>query len=399
MAADTTGAAPSRVLHLAGLWSIGVVQPIFDILGNNPEFFVAHGTRGRDLICLVLGLCLVGPMCVIVPTLCAARVGRRSYQVVTWAAVAVLVTAIALPIVKRSWDLDTAETFATAGAMGMVLASGYIAFSALRLFATFMSLATVVVPVVFLLQPAMTGLLWAEDDRPLPRAEFAATPPVVMLVFDQLPLPSLLDRESEIDETFYPHFSSLSQDASWFRNASTVGALNDVALPAILTGNRPTRGLLPTATDHPDNLFALLGSAYRVEAFEPLTRLCPEPVCPPQRPPPVVWYASVLLDLSVVYQHFILPDELTARLPPITQNWKEFVANDSWSARWLERRRTDRRQPVHEFIESIGTPSPDDRPPFYFAHVLLPHEPWVYLPSGQRFTSVGNTVGLARSGH
>ncbi len=400
MAADTKRALGFWTLHVAGLWSIGIVQPIFEVLGNNPEFFVAHDTRGRDLIGLILGLCVVAPLCIVTFTLLAVRIGRRCYQVMTWTVLTLLVMAIALPILKRSLDLGAKETFAVAGVVGVLMASGYFVFSPLRLFMSFLSFATVVVPIAFLFQLPVSSLISTTNQSLLPDVKFKTTPPVVMLVFDQLPLPSLLDRDSQIDETLYPHFAELSRDASWFRNASAVGTLTVDALPALLTGNYPEQGRLPTIADYPSNVFTLLGPTYRVEGFEPLTRLCPKTVCRQRRLPFLVWYASVLLDLSVVYQHIVLPDELTVTLPPMTENWKDFVENDNMRRRWIERRTSDRRQMVHEFVESIDVLDYRDRPPFYFLHTLLPHEPWVYLPSGQRFSTNGNTVGLSpRTSH
>ena len=101
MAADTKRALGFLALHVAGLWSIGIVQPIFEVLGNNPEFFVAHDTRGRDLIGLILGLCVVAPLCIVTFTLLAVGIGRRCYQVMTWTVLTLLVMAIALPILPQ----------------------------------------------------------------------------------------------------------------------------------------------------------------------------------------------------------------------------------------------------------------------------------------------------------
>ena len=80
----------------------------------------------------------------------------------------------------------------------------------------------------------------ASDHGPLEGVTFATTPPIVVVVFDQLPLISLLDRDGRIDGTLYPNFAALSRDAAWFRNASAVGDMTNWALPAILTGNYPT---------------------------------------------------------------------------------------------------------------------------------------------------------------
>ena len=121
------------------------------------------------------------------------------------------------------------------------------------------------------------------DHGPLDGVAFGATPAVVVVVFDQLPLVSLLDRDGRIDRTVYPNFAALANDATWFRNASAVSGLTHTALPAILTGNYPAPELLPTTRDHPHNLFTLFGSRYHLNVLEPLTDLCPETLCETDR--------------------------------------------------------------------------------------------------------------------
>ena len=56
-----------------------------------------------------------------------------------------------------------------------------------------------------------------------------------------------------------------------------------IAVPAILTGQRPKPGTLPSLADHPDNLFTLLGKRYTIRASEQVTRLCPSRYCPRTR--------------------------------------------------------------------------------------------------------------------
>ena len=50
-----------EAMHVGGLWSVAVLQPLFDVLGRGPEFFVAHDTGPGYLIGLVLLLGLAGP--------------------------------------------------------------------------------------------------------------------------------------------------------------------------------------------------------------------------------------------------------------------------------------------------------------------------------------------------
>ena len=48
-------------LHVAALWAIAVAQPLFDLLGNNPEFFVAHRAGAADVLAVALALALLPP--------------------------------------------------------------------------------------------------------------------------------------------------------------------------------------------------------------------------------------------------------------------------------------------------------------------------------------------------
>ena len=204
-----------------------------------------------------------------------------------------------------------------AAGCGAAAGFAYIRLAPLRLFATFLSPALVVVPAAFLLTPGIAGLLAAADEESALDVAFGATPPVVIVIFDQLPLISLLDADGRIDPALYPHFAALASESTWFRNASAVAEYTSFALPAILTGNYPERGRLPVAADYPENLFTLLGGRYRLHVQEPLTELCPAALCPPRRAPPTARLAGILSDLAVVYLAVILPDDLAARLPPV----------------------------------------------------------------------------------
>ena len=176
-----------------------------------------------------------------------------------------------------------AGRLALAAGCGAATSVAYICLAPLRLFATFLSPALVVVPAVFLLTPGIAGLLAASDEEPALDVAFGATPPVVVAIFDQLPLISLLDADGRIDPALYPHFAALASESTWFCNASAVAEYASFALPAILTGNYPEFGRLPVAADYPENLFTLLGGRYRLHVQEPLTELCPAALCPSPR--------------------------------------------------------------------------------------------------------------------
>ena len=177
----------------------------------------------------------------------------------------------------------------------------------------------------------------------------AGRPPVVMIVFDAFPTVSLLNAHSRIDGARYPTFARLAADSTWFPYATTSVDETGHAFREIFTSRTSWRFAKPTYAKHPNNLFPLLGRRYHVEASEEGTSFCPKRLCP---------------DVIQQSRDSILR-ELEAGRP------ERFLA-------WLER---------------FG---PSRRPTFYFKHVLLPHTPWVYLPSGHTYYDGPSEHGLSR---
>ncbi|MDQ4049239.1 MAG: sulfatase-like hydrolase/transferase [Actinomycetota bacterium] len=184
----------------------------------------------------------------------------------------------------------------------------------------------------------------------LPAAATAAAPktPVVMVLFDELPVTSLLGKKGGIDHFRYPNFAAFAQRSTWYANATTASDASKFAIPSVLDGRAPRRNLEPTAGGHPDNLFTLLHRrGYDLHVEEEATDLCPYPNCKRR------------------------------------YDARYFLAHDR-----LERFRT--------WLSGIN---PGRRPGLYYKHLLLPHVPFVFLPSGQRYerTVLGRVPGLNSS--
>jgi arylsulfatase A-like enzyme len=378
------------------LWSFAVSQPLYSVLRANREFFVAHRTTAVDLITFIalLTFLLPGALCL----LCAAvtHISARAGEALHNGLVAVLLTAFVSQIFVQIFDMPSVPHFALAAAAGIVGAWLYATVPALRTFVTYLGPSVVVFPALFALHPSMRPFAWPDDRSERTAATIpAGSPPIVMVVFDQLPLTSLLSESGGIDPR-YPHFAELADGATWFRNASTVAELTGWAMPALTSGFAPQRSRLPTAHDYPANLFTVLGSTYHHEVIEPITHLCPERLCEGQPAPIQERLAIHMLDASVVYLHTVLPWDLRGLLPPLTQDWKNFVQGQHWQRRWISARDADRREGPRRFVESISRSDP--QPTLYFLHALLPHEPYMYLKSGQQFTDDPRLYGLQGSG-
>ena len=49
-------------LHLAALWALAILQPLLNLLGNNPDFFVARDNTAGQITLFVLLLAFLPPL-------------------------------------------------------------------------------------------------------------------------------------------------------------------------------------------------------------------------------------------------------------------------------------------------------------------------------------------------
>jgi hypothetical protein len=157
---------------------------------------------------------------------------------------------------------------------------------------------------------------------------------IVMVVFDELPLTSLMGPGGRIDAGRYPSFAGLARTATWYRGATAVHDSTALAVPAMLDGRYPRRGLRSDVISHPVNLFTLLAHSYEVNASEEATGLCPTSLCEPL----------------------------------------EGTASSHLGGGKIRRFR--------DFVRQV---QPRERPTLWFKHVLLPHVPWQFYPSGRHY--------------
>lgn len=170
--------------------------------------------------------------------------------------------------------------------------------------------------------------------RAEPRREIPRPRTIVMVVFDELPLSSLMGPDGRIDAGRYPAFARLARTANWYRGATAVHDSTALAVPAMLDGRFPRPGLRSDVYSHPANLFTLLADRYELHVSEEATGLCPTSMC-------------------------------RARATTTASNLSH-----------------GKVQRFRNFVAGIRV---RDRPALWFKHTLLPHVPWLYYPSGTRY--------------
>ena len=371
---------PLSLLHLFTLWSFAIAQPLFDLLGSHPEFFVARRIVLLELLLLVLCLSLLFPAAVGGGLLLLYRVSRRMAVILQTVLFATLVGLIFLPILRWKGPLSGYWILLPAVLAGLTFVIVYTRFSPVKLLLSILSPSVLVFPVAFLAYSPTTKIL-VSDAAPQPevaRVESAGDGvSVVMLVLDELPLFSLLDAEGNIDAERFPNFSALAGDSTWYRYATTVAESTDTVIPSILSASYPVSDTLPIYLDHRDNLFTLLARTHELKVFESITQLCPPQLCPPRFRESLHTRMGVLLeDVATVYEHLVLPEPWAEGIPDIRQGWGQF--RKAWQAVFYDQVVSS----FERFLESLESAS---TPSLYYYHGLLPHFPWMLLPSGKRY--------------
>jgi arylsulfatase A-like enzyme len=394
-------------LGVVGLAGLAITQPLLDLFGRNPEFFVAGRYDAGQIVGFALvvacapalvALLIVGALWLVAP-----RAGQVAYALAIWAFAALFGLAL----------LDTAGVERIALALGAAAALGalvtWLAMSrpAARTFLAYLAAGNVAFVVVFLVgSPA--GELVTTPAQAVDRGSVSAPPlpgPVILVILDEFPVSTVMREDGTLNRERFPSLGRLADSSTWFRNASSHSPMTAQSVPSLLTGTLHEDGTLPTYQDHPRSYLTLFGARYPVNRYELLTDMCPPSYCDP---PPQSALADALDDARVVYGHRVLPGSLADGLPSVDHSWGDFGSDDGGAGpasesgagevtgttttttiddaydRWREMPAVDRgalgqSRAVDEVTSRIGPEASVN-----LVHVALPHYPWTLTPWGDR---------------
>jgi hypothetical protein len=105
-------------LHLAVLWAFAVGQPLFDLLGDAPEFFVARGNTRGDIVLLALTVTFVPPLLLALVEALAALVSARLREALHLTFVGVLLGAFLLQLLDGAGAPVAVLVALAGGALG-----------------------------------------------------------------------------------------------------------------------------------------------------------------------------------------------------------------------------------------------------------------------------------------
>jgi hypothetical protein len=387
-----------RLAELLALTGFAIAQPVLDVTGRSPDFFLYRRPSNNDMRLLLLFVVAAPPLLLWAVELAVGLVSRAAARVVHLVLVAGLLAVLAVEVGKHLHLLRGVPLAVLGALAGVALAVVVARSERVRQALRYAAPAPLLFALVFTMTAPAGALVRPASGKNAVRAVAAKRPPVVFVFFDEFPLRALLSADGTIDATLFPNFARLAKVTTWYPNATGVSGWTPYAAPAMLSGRYPRKPLAPSYVEYPENLFTLLaGSGYDVKAFESITQLCPPQVCSGVPAGRATGLRALLRDTAGIAREIVSPN-------PSTVNRAEAFVEDVGAQGAAQRGKLDTRfrfsqrdanQP-ERFTSFLHALAPSPAPQLTFLHLLLPHTPWRFLPSRAAYDPPTTTFKLHR---
>ncbi len=386
------------LLIFFGLFGLGITLPILDLYGKNPEIFIANRSDATQVLTFAL-IIAFGPTVIFGAAWLISRMtNSRTGNIVEMLGISVAGFFVASSLLR--YILATSNT-SLAIAIIAAIALGYFGRreGAMRDWLTVLVFVPVISLVFFLVFSDSSGLIWEEDAEAETNVSIKNPAPVVVLVFDEFPVSSLLREDGNINRALFPNFAKIADSSQWFRNFASNSIATTDSIPIILSGVF-NEGAKPKSTDHPNTLFTLLGESYEMHVSESVTSLCPDSICKTNQEDETESnrlrhtdgsLRLLLNDAKIVYGHLAMPPFIRDQLPSIGGRWGRFLEGDS-SSETPEHRVSGLKLPpvpkggrpgwINKFIAGIDQFATSEAQSLHYIHLVAPHIPWKLNPSG-----------------
>ena len=383
-------------LELAGLCGLAITQPLLDLIGRSPDFLLMEQVGTLDVVLLALAIAVVPPVLLWGVGALSGLAGGRWRRAVHVALVAGLLIALAMQVGKQLTQVRGLPMAVAAVVAGLAGTALYLRVRLLGKVLRVASVGPLLSAGLFLLASPASALVLPQS-TPAPvagPATAAKRPPIVVFALDELPLASLLDTQGHIDAHTFPNLAWLAERSTWYRNATGTTQWTRDAFPSMLTGRWPSQPLAAHYSNYPYNLFTLLSGTYQMNVHESATRLCPPRDCggPDDGSGAGAGgggLAGALGRSGELLGELVSPSD---RKQEPSADIDQQVAESATDATGHQ---VSRPAGFPEFLDGLR---PSDTPTLHYIHMVIPHRPWRWLPSGLRYPSPPGTLGVPRSG-
>ena len=383
-------------LELAGLCGLAITQPLLDLIGRSPDFLLMEQVSTLDVVLLAVAIALVPPLLLWGVGAASGLAGGRWRRAVHVALVAGLLIALAMQVGKQLSQVRGLPMAVAAVVAGLVGTALYLRVRVLGKVLRVASVGPLLSAGLFLFASPASALVLPQS-TPAPQAGAATgtakRPPIVVIALDELPVASLLDKQGHIDAYNFPNLAWLAERSTWYRNATATTQWTRDAFPSMLTGRWPSQPLAAHYRNYPYNLFTLLAGTYQMNVHESATRLCPPRDCGGPDDGSGAdeggGLAGALGRSGELLGELVSPSD-TKQEP--SADIEQQVAESATDATGHQ---VSRPAGFPEFLDGLR---PSDTPRLHYIHMVIPHRPWQWLPSGLRYPFPPVTLGVPRAG-
>jgi hypothetical protein len=385
------------LLGLFALSGLALLGPLLDSLQRGATFFVAQGMQRNAIFLFVAFWALVPPLVLAIPVAIAGFFSKRIADLFMAIIGGVLAAFTLLGFVSASHTWRGIVFLPVLIVLAVAFGFLYLKFRNLRFFVAVLAIAPVMTIVVFLSSPEMSGILAdSKSEVAIARNET----PVVMVIFDEFSLGTMVTPDGSLNSSLFPGFADLASTATWYPEAKSLVPWTHLAVPSLASGTLPDTKKLPVATSWPRTIFSMFGnSPGQVSAHESTTALCSESICGVKNR--LEWGRAFNDSWSVV-GNSVLPSGLAARFfSSLGNTWasldSEDVAlesRDDLSAKefgklWKETLggSDDPAVVTDEIVSGVADLGGGD---LDYAHLALPHAPYQFLPGGIRYNGAAH---------
>lgn len=369
-----------RYLQLSVLWIFTIAQPLYALLSNkeNTPFFIAHNAQNIDIVFFTIILALMGPAILEGLLWLVGKYSLKCQNILLSIIIYVLFTFLFLPILKTF--IPDLLSLGFSLVLSFAFTRLYFKKHNFQTYLLVLSPCILILPLTFLLFSPIKKIVFPSVIQGTPAPNIKIKRPIVLIVFDELPLTSLLESKNSIDGKLFPHFNELKSHATWYRKAATRADRTSFAVPFIFSGIIPSKFSPGIYKYYPNNLFTLLGRSHHMAVVESISSLCPRALCRPPSQSYIDTQGWLFRDATLLYLHIVLPRILSDKLPSVDKDWADFGETSAAL--------TTRRRYFNTFMSSLSSKNPENT--LYVLHLEMPHSPWVAYPSGAQYIDSDN---------
>ncbi len=387
---------PDKFKIILSLFSFAVSQPLFDILNKNQEFFVSSNWSSSDVIIFSLS-CIIIPFILFLLYLFISRfnifLGKLFYLSILF----ILFFLLILGVSSKFSIIPSSIIFLISFTLSILFLILFMRFIKIKKLFVFISNFILFLLALFLLQNKLFLNIFNKNKNYASQKniEINNPHPVVLIVFDEAPLPGFLKDKNTIDKILFPNFYKFSTESDWYVNATSVALETTTGIPALLTGCYPKTDLLPSYIDYPNNLFTYLDTeGYTFYVYENVTQMCPFSYCKFININVDNKFKKGITDLMIIYLNLVFPKDIINKyIPDLSNSWNDFnkiekpiFSNPSEFVKVA----TDFKlgdMKINKSLELLGSVDNIDNKSLIYFHYLLPHYPYKFLPSGKTYSS------------